>query len=188
VSPEFSAERVALDVLAHLERRRHALLDGARATDDAAVRAEVKEALVPVKQAYDEAQLPPAYYGALEAEIVGTLPAEWRAAAAPFTDAERREFGLWRGGDPVARLTYVAIGLVVGGLCVWAPFIPIWEKWFPFLLAGGAWWLPTAQAAWHKRRYARRLGAIALKVGSAQPRLDAAVSTADLLLPPKGDA
>jgi hypothetical protein len=182
VSPEFAAEQVALDVLAHLERRREAIVH-----DEERVRHEVHEALVPIKRAYEEAELPTPYYDALATEIVETVPAEWRAVAQPFTDGEKREFGIWRGGDPVARLTYVFAGLLIGGLCVALPFIPIWEKWFPFLLAGGAWWLPSAQLAWHKRRYARKLGAIALKVGSAQPRLDQSVSTADLLLPPKGE-
>ncbi|HZS41666.1 MAG TPA: hypothetical protein VFF06_32775 [Polyangia bacterium] len=180
---EFSAEQVTLDVLAHLERRRLSVVH-----DEALVRAEVSEALVPIKKAYREAELPMAYYDALEQEIVETVPVEWRARALQFTDGEKREFGLWRGGDPIARITYVFVGLVIGGLCVELPFIPIWEKWFPFVLAIAAWWLPTAQLAWHRRRYARSLGAIALKVSSAQPRLDAAFSTNDLLLPPKGES
>ncbi len=76
------------------------------------------------------------------------------------------------------------LGLVVGGLCVAAPFIPIWEKWFPFALAVAAWWLPDAQAAWHRRRYAGRLGAIVRDVGLRQPALEARVSLAELLPPP----
>src|SRR5262249_26957132 len=70
-----------------------------------------------------------------------------RQVARRFTDRESREFGVWRGGDPVARLTYVASGLLVGGLIIWAPFIPIWEKWFPFVLAIAAYWLPDVQVA-----------------------------------------
>jgi hypothetical protein len=183
VLPEFSAERVTLDVLEHLERRRLAIVH-----DEALVRAEVREALVPIKKAYEEAELPMPYYDALAAEVEETVPVEWRTRALAFTDGEKREFGLWRGGDPIARITYVFIGLVIGGLCVELPFIPIWEKWFPFVLAIAGWWVPTAQVAWHRRRYARALGGIALKVASAQPRIDAAVSTNDLLLPPKGES
>jgi hypothetical protein len=182
VPDEFSAEKVALDVLAHLERRRLAIVH-----DDALVRAEVSEALVPIKKAYQEAELPMAYYDALEQEIVKTVPLEWRDRALAYTDGEKREFGLWRSGDPIARITYVFVGLVIGGLCVELPFIPIWEKWFPFVLAIAAWWLPTAQVAWHRRRYARALGNIALKVASSQPRLDGTFSANDLLLPPKGE-
>jgi hypothetical protein len=182
VSPEFSAERVALEVLEHLERRRLTIVH-----DEALVRAEVFEALVPIKKAYQEAELPMAYYDALAEEIVETVPSAWRARAVAFTDGEKREFGLWRGGDPVARITYVFVALALGGLCVELPFIPIWEKWFPFVLAIAAWWLPTAQLAWHRRKYARALGGIALELASAQPRLDGTVSMAELLLPPKGE-
>lgn len=82
----------------------------------------------------------------------------------------------------MARITYVFIGLIIGGLCVEAPFIPIWEKWFPFLLAALAWWLPTAQLAWHKRRYSRALGGLVLELGRVQPQLDGTIRTEDLLL------
>lgn len=41
----------------------------------------------------------------------------------------------WRGADLYNRLTYAAIFFVVGVLVVWAPFIPLWDKWIPFALA-----------------------------------------------------
>jgi hypothetical protein len=179
---EFSAERVTLQVLGALERKRQAIVD-----DEGETAAAVREALVPVRQAYDEAQLPKPYLEALTREIEQAVPAAWRAIAQPYTNREKREFGLWRGGDPVARITYVFVGLLVGGLCVELPFIPIWEKWFPFALAIAAFWLPNAQVMWHKRRYARALGSIAQRLGTAQPTLEGSIRTEDLLLPGKGD-
>jgi hypothetical protein len=178
VVPEFSARDVGMQVIEHLERRRPALVGS-----DSLVAAEVKSALVPVRKAYAEYELPPGYIDALEAELVATLPARWRQVAAPFTKLEERGFGLWRGGDVVARLTFVLAGLVVGGLIVAAPFIPIWEKWFPFALAIAAWWLPDAQARWQKRRYAKELGAIVTTLDRAQPELDRHVTIAELLPP-----
>jgi hypothetical protein len=179
---EFAAARVVVQVLGDLERRRPEIVG-----DEAKVRAAVDEALVPVRAAYEEQQLPPAYLTALEKVVRETVPEAWHRIARPFTAAENHGFFLWRRGDPVARITCVFIGLVVGGLCVWLPFIPIWEKWFPFVLAFGAWWLPTAQVAWYKRRYARQLGDIATRVGKAQPQLEGTIRTEELLLPPKGD-
>ena len=178
VDDEFSAARVTVQVLEHLERRRAQIVD-----DATLVHAEVERSLVPVRAAYEDAQLPRAYFDALAIELTSTLPEAWRARALPYTLAERRDFSIWRGGDPIARITYVFIGLVIGGLCVEAPFIPIWEKWFPFLLAALAWWLPTAQLAWHKRRYSRALGGIVLQLTGAQPQLDGTIRTEDLLLP-----
>jgi hypothetical protein len=180
---EFSAQAVTLQVLEHLERHRPEIVG-----DEARVQHAVEQALVPVRNAYQEAELPAPYYEALASEVLATVPEAWRSVAARFTDRERRDFGVWRGGDPVARLTYVFIGLVIGGLCVALPFIPIWEKWFPFLLAAGGWWVPTAQIAFHKRRYAQALGQIAVRVAKAQPLLDGTITTDSLLLPEKGDS
>ncbi len=182
MTPEYSAERVTLQVLEHLERKRHRVVGDEAATVDA-----VKEALQPVRKAYEDEQLPAPYFEALEQEIVSTVPGEWRAHALPFTDREAREFGLWRGGDLIARITFVFVALVIGGLCVELPFIPIWEKWFPFALSVAAYFLPNAQIAYQKRRYARALGDLAVKVGRAQPALEGRVRTEDLLLPEKGE-
>lgn len=164
---EYSAQTVAIEVLSHLERRREAIIH-----DEALVSAEVERALVPVRRSYLDAELPASYLDALEAEVRATLPARWRTRALRFTEQEQRDFGVWRGGDIIARLCYVLIGLVIGGLIVAAPFIPIWEKWFPFLLSGLAWWLPSAQIALARRRYARSLGELAREIGAAQKQLD----------------
>ena len=179
MSSEFSAREVALEVLEHLEARR-----GDIASDPARVKAEVGAALAPIRERYRETELPPAYFAALEGEVEHGVPERWQKLAREFTARERAQFGLWRGGDPVARLTYVFIGLVLGGLMVEAPFIPIWEKWFPFALAIGAFFLPDLQTLWHKRRYARALGDIAVTLGRAQPLLDEKF-TQDVLLPPR---
>jgi hypothetical protein len=151
------------------------------------VQSEVKEALVPIRRAYEESQLPKTYFEGLESEVLASVPGAWQSVALPYTDREKHEFGLWRGGDPVARITYVFVALALGGLCVELPFIPIWEKWFPFVLAVAAWWLPDAQVRWHKRRYARALGGIVANLAKAQPLLEGRVSTEELLLSDKGE-
>jgi hypothetical protein len=141
-----------------------------------------------VRRSYAETELPGGYIDALERELTATVPARWRAVAEPFTRLEQAGFRLWRGGDPIARLSYVLIGLVLGGLIVWAPFIPIWEKWFPFVLALLAWFIPDVQTRWHKRRYARELGAIVTMMERAQPALDQHVTITDLLPPAQGSS
>ncbi len=165
-----------MTVLVQLERRRSAIVD-----DETEVRAEVERAIEPVRQAYVEAELPVVYIDRLRDELTRTLPEAWQAIAQPYTQREAHEFGIWRGGDPVARVTYVFVALALGGICVELPFIPIFEKWFPFVLAALAWWLPDAQLRWHKRRYARRVGALALRMGQLQPQLDGTISTESLL-------
>jgi hypothetical protein len=178
MTEEFAIKKVALDILAHLELHRERA-----AQDEAATRAAVGAALEPVRRAYADSQLPVAYLQALDRELETTLASAWRAVAVPFTELEKRRFGLWRGGDLVARLTYVVGGLSLGGLIVWLPFIPIWEKWLPFAMALGGGWLPNAQVMWHRRRYARELGAIAVRLGARQGALEATVTMNELLPP-----
>jgi hypothetical protein len=182
VVEEYSVRAVTLEVLEHLERRRPAI-----AHDESLVRVEVRNALDAKRREYRESELPTAYFDALADEVSASVPARWRAVAHPFTEIEKHDFLLWRGGDVVARLVYVFVGLAVGGFCVWAPFIPIWEKWFPFLLALASWWLPSAQVAYQRRRYARLLGNIVSQLERAQPQLDRRMSDAELFLPPGGE-
>jgi hypothetical protein len=179
MGPEYAAETVSREILARLERRRASL-----AGDAGATAAEITAALTEARARYDEAGLPPPYFAALARELGPVLAERWRAVAEPYVALEGRGFGVWRGGDLIARLAFLFAGLVAGGLCVWAPFIPIWEKWFPFALAVAAFWLPDAQVAWHRGRYARQLGAIVRDAARLQPRLEAAVRLGDLLSAP----
>jgi hypothetical protein len=176
MTSDFAIGQVALEVLAHLERHREAAV-----RDEGATASAVETALEPIRVAYRESELPAAYFAALEGELRAALPAAWRAVAVPFTALEARGFGRWRGGDLGARLAYVLGGLALGGLVVWLPFIPIWEKWVPFALGAGAWWLPDAQAAWHRRRYGRELGGIARRFEASQRALEARVPMSELL-------
>lgn len=178
MNEEFSARNVATEVIASLERRREAV-----AGDQAEVGAEVERTLALLRVAYRESALPMSYFTALEEEIRQTLPARWRSAAAAFTALERRGYGSWRGGDVYARVVYVFAGLMLGGICVALPFIPIWEKWFPFALALGGWWLPDLQASWHRRRYGRELGRIVQAVSGRQLAMEARVSLQELARP-----
>jgi hypothetical protein len=177
MTDEFAIAKVAVDVVAHLERHREVAV-----RDEGATGREIETALEPVRAAYRESELPAVYFQALEDEL-RALPAAWRAVAVPFTALEARGFGRWRGGDLSARLAYVLGGLALGGLIVWLPFIPIWEKWVPFALAIGGWWLPDAQVAWHRRRYGRELGRIVRRFEASQRALEARVPMSELLPP-----
>jgi hypothetical protein len=180
VLPEFTARAVSTEVIEHLERRRPEI-----AADPDKVRAETDAILEQKRKVYAGYELPAAYMDALVKEVTATVPERWRVGALAYTRLESRGFELWRGGDVIARLTYLFAGLTLGGIIVALPFIPIWEKWFPFALAVAAFWLPDAQTFWLRRRYARQLGQIVANVERAQPALDEHITVADLL-PPEG--
>jgi hypothetical protein len=78
--------------------------------------------------------------------------------------------------------------VIVGAFIDWAPFIPIWWKWLPVLGGIAAWWVPDAQFALRRRRYAKALGEIVASYDSAQKQLDRHVTMQDLLPPAGKDA
>src|SRR5438552_13235478 len=69
----------------------------------------------------------------------------------------KREYGIWRGGDLVARGTFALAGFVLGIIAVEVPYIPIEAKWFPAvtLLAGP--FFPDLIQGWYRWRYRRKL-------------------------------
>ncbi len=73
-------------------------------------------------------------------------------------DQDQRE----RQGPPgiMKRLWYALVGLAVGGFLVWAPFIPIQEKWVPFALMILSPVLPDLERWWHARQHLRRLSVL----------------------------
>lgn len=85
---------------------------------------------------------------------------------------EKREYGLWRGGDLVARGTYALAGFILGIIAVEVPYIPIYAKWFPAvtLLAGPL--LPDVVTGWYRFRYRRKLAGIVSDLGKVSQTLD----------------
>jgi hypothetical protein len=84
----------------------------------------------------------------------------------------KREYGLWRGGDLVARGTFAVAGFVLGIIAVEVPYIPIYAKWFPVipLLVGPT--FPDIVMWWYRRRYQRRLDELVADLGKASETLE----------------
>jgi len=65
--------------------------------------------------------------------------------------------GLWRQGDPAARAIFGLLCLIIGGLIIKAPFIPIFEDTFAFLLTAAGLLYPEVKKAYFDYRHSRRL-------------------------------
>ncbi|HXX29653.1 MAG TPA: hypothetical protein VEJ89_02925 [Myxococcaceae bacterium] len=104
----------------------------------------------------------PGYFDRVQETLLGVALPRYLAAAERQTALEQRDYGLWRGGDLIARGVYAAVGFAVGLFLVKAPFIPIPTTWdllaFAFLL--GAPFLPEAQVWLLRRRHRAALRAI----------------------------
>jgi hypothetical protein len=119
-------------VLQECEHRRRSLLEN----EAAAQLGEIARAkLAEIRPGYLELGGSESYWQELEHEILDTAMPRYVAAAVEKTRLERASYDLWRRGDPAARGALALAGLAIGGFIVWAPFIPIWDKGFAFVLA-----------------------------------------------------
>jgi hypothetical protein len=88
-------------------------------------------------------------------------------------EAAAKEYGLWRGGDLVARGAFALCGLVLGALLVWIPWIPVYEKWVPWALFVLGPFLPDAYFWWYRRKHEKKLEALVSDLAREGASLDA---------------
>jgi hypothetical protein len=145
---------VLFAVLQECEHRRRALLpnEAEQGLMDIA-----RRKLEEVRASYEEAGGSRPYWEDLEREVLKTTMPQYVPAAIEQTRLEQSNYDLWRRGDVAARAAFALLGLVIGALIVWAPFIPIWEKWFAFLLAALAFAYPEIKKAAFDFRHSRFL-------------------------------
>jgi hypothetical protein len=87
-------------------------------------------------------------------------------------DLAAKGYGIWRGGDLVARAAFAGIGFVLGVLAVEIPYIPITVRWFPvvpFLLGP---LFPDVVTALYRRRYQKKLEGLVQDLARASDALD----------------
>ena len=114
-----------------------------------------------------------AYWQRVEsAQLSITFP-RYAALAEKQTGLEQRDFGLWRGGDLLARGTYAAAGLLLGIFMVKATFIPIPQTWdfFALVMALCGPFIPDVQVWLHQRRFRRGVRSILEHMKQAQAQL-----------------
>ena len=85
---------------------------------------------------------------------------------------QKRDYGVWRGGDLVARATFAAAGFILGIIAVEIPYIPIEAKWFPALLLVAGPFFPDLVTWWYRRRYARKLEELVRDLAKASETLE----------------
>ncbi len=168
----YSIPFLAEVLISALERRRLGLGPwGEKARSE--LRAVFDSELAAMKSHFFELFDDRAYWEKVEHTLVEVCFPRYCAAAEKQSELEQRDYGLWRGGDLIARAVYAAGGLIVGILMVKLPFIPIPQTWdlFAFLTMIGAPFLPDAQVWFHKRKYRKQLQAIVADMREAEEQL-----------------
>ena len=126
-----------------------------------------------VRRVLDEILLP--RYGALTTQEIALA---------------KRDYGIWRGGDLVARATFAAAGFVLGIICVEVPYIPIQAKWFPVIpfLLGPL--FPDAVMWLHRRRWNAKLESLVRDLARAGATLESYRPLSELTraLEPSGES
>jgi hypothetical protein len=155
--PEYDFGSIVFVVLEECEHRRRGF-----DSDEAEFQLlrVAKEKLAHIKQAYDEFGGSAAYWKVLETEVLETAMPQYIDAAREMTALERAKFGIWRGGDPLARVTFALGALLVGSILIALPFVPIFERLFAFALAVAAFLYPELKRWTHERRHFRALNRI----------------------------
>lgn len=152
--PEYDFGSVVFVVLEECEHRRRGFDD-----DDAeeGMMRIARNKLAKIKKAYDEFGGAPAYWNVLETEVLETAMPQYIAAAREMTALERTKFGIWRGGDPIARFLFTLSGLGIGAVLMTLPFLKLVEAILAFALAflGGIY--PEVKRYTHERRHFRLL-------------------------------
>jgi hypothetical protein len=152
--PEYDFGSVVFVVLEELEHRRRSL---ERDELEFRLKETAKAKLKQIKAAFDEFGGSPAYWAALEKEVLETMLPQYTEAAEQMNALEKSNFGLWRGGDPAARFGFALAGLFIGSIIIALPFIPIAEAMVAFGLAAGGAVFPEITRYTHERRHFRTL-------------------------------
>ncbi|HTG35838.1 MAG TPA: hypothetical protein VLB76_23175 [Thermoanaerobaculia bacterium] len=145
---------VLFAVLQECEHKRRALLPneaGARLREIA--RAKLAE----IHESYAECGGTETYWEDLEREVIETTLPQYVPAAVEQNRLEKSNYDIWRQGDLAARLLFGLLGLIIGGLIIASPFIPIVEDAFAFFLAAGGFLYPEIKKTYSDFRHSRTL-------------------------------
>lgn len=156
----YDSGNVLFAVLQECEHHRRGLLPNEA---EARLREIAKKKLSEIRVSYEELGGTPAYWRTLEKEVLETALPQYIPGAIEQTRLEKTNYDLWRQGDPVARTLFSLTGLVLGGLIIAAPFIPIWEDAFAFLLAAAFFLYPEIKKQVHDVRHSRLLNRLILQ-------------------------
>jgi hypothetical protein len=114
----------------------------------------------------------PPYWQKVRGALEAVLLPRYAVLAKREIALAKADYHLWRGGDLLARLAFAGAGLVLGALAVAIPWIPVTEKWVPWVLFVGGPFIPDAQLWYFRRRHGRRLQALIDDLAKADATLD----------------
>lgn len=163
--PEYDFGSVVYVTIQECEHRRRGFDDDE--LDDALM--DVARAkLTKIRDAYDEFGGSPGYWADLEKEVLETAMPQYIAAAREMNAQERSAFGVWRGGDPLARFVFALGGVVISLFLLAVPFLRVFELFVALTLAAGGALYPEIKRYTHERRHFRALNRLVADAAAYQ--------------------
>ena len=168
----YSIPFLASILIAAAERRRPGLGPWDEKAE-AEIRSLFQSELAQMKRQFMDLFDDAAYWERVERTLLDVCLPRYLPLAQKQTALERRDYGLWRGGDLIARGVYAGAGLLVGILMVKLPFIPVPQTWdlFAFLTMVAGPFVPDAQIWWFRRKHRKQLEAIVEDMEEAEHQL-----------------
>ena len=121
-----------------------------------------------IHESYEECGGTEPYWRMVEREVMETALPQYIPAAIEQTRLEASNYDLWRRGDPVARAAFGLLGLVIGGLIIAIPWIPIFEDAFAFVLALAGVLYPEVKKTAFDYRHSRLLNRLIVQAEKYQ--------------------
>ena len=137
VPDKYKLAAVGKYLMGAFERKRPAIAKWDEATA-AQLRAEAEAEIEQMQRQLGEMGMQdPSYWDKVRKAVREVIVPRWMALAREENERAAKDYGLWRGGDLVARAAFAAAGLVLGAAAVAIPWIPVQEKWIPWLFFVG---------------------------------------------------
>jgi hypothetical protein len=172
VPDKYRLAAVGRYLLEQFELRRPGLREWSKAAEESFRQQAEGELLLMEKQlrelGMDDAQ----YWQRVRRALDQILLPRYGALATQEIALAARDYGIWRGGDLVARASFALLGFVLGIVCVEVPYIPIQARWFPALLLVLGPLFPDLVMWLHRSRWRRKLDALVADLGRASETLE----------------
>lgn len=172
VPEKYSLASIGRYLIEAFERRRPALRAWTPEVE-ATLRADCEQELLQMERQLKELEIDdPAYWHRARELVDDVLIPRYAKLAADEIALANKEYGIWRGGDLIARATFAAAGLALGIVAVELPYIPVYEKWFPAVLLVAGPWFPDIALWWYRRRYQKKLNGLIADLAKANRSID----------------
>lgn len=163
--PAYDLGDVLFAVLEECEHARRAFAPGEAAER---LRETARAKLDEIRESYEECGGTEPYWRVVEREVMETALPQYLPDAIEQTRLEAGNYDLWRRGDPAARAAFGLLGLVIGGLIIAIPWIPIFEDAFAFILALAGFLYPEIRKTAFDYRHSRMLNRLIVQAEKYQ--------------------